>query len=83
MSSYNKIIHYPNLRTILDVERVLKEHKGVIKREEIKRKLRKKIMHQSLNLIIEFFEGRGLVEDKKNGVRWIGKNDFHEVHYAH
>ena len=41
-----KVIHYPNLRTVLAVEKVLRNAELAISREEIKRRLPMKIMHR-------------------------------------
>ena len=65
-----KIIHYPSLKTILMVEEVLKNSNVLMSREEIKKKLPNKIMHQTLNVILEYLEGRGLIVDSHKGVLW-------------
>src|SRR3989338_2532169 len=57
----SEIIHYPNLSTMLEVEKVLKEADGTISKEELKRRLPTKIMHQTLNLILAYMENRGLI----------------------
>jgi len=66
-----KVIHYPNLKTMLMVEKVLKKSEGIITREEIKRKLPNKIMHQTLNIILNYMENRGLIIDSHKGILWI------------
>lgn len=66
-----QIIHYPNLRTMLMVERVLKNSETIINREELKRKLPVKIMHQTLNIILKYMENRGLIIDSHEGILWI------------
>jgi len=66
-----KVIHYPNLKTMLMVEKVLKKSEGIITREEIKRKLPNKIMHQTLNIILGYMEDRGLIIDSHKGILWI------------
>ena len=66
-----KPIHYPNLKTVLKVEEILKNAEKVINREELKRRLPKKIMHQTLNLILEYLEQRGMIIDKHKGILWI------------
>ncbi|MBT7706339.1 hypothetical protein HN747_02730 [archaeon] len=65
-----KILHYPSLRTILLVEQVLKNADLAISREELKRRLPMKIMHQTLNLILEYFEQRGFILDGHKGILW-------------
>ena len=65
-----EILHYPNLKTVLMVEKVLKEAETTLTREEIKRQLSTKIMHQTLNTILEYLEKRGLILDGHKGVLW-------------
>ena len=57
MNTYNEkeIIHYPNLRTMLMVEKILRDADKMIDREELKRRLPTKVMHQTLNLILKYF----------------------------
>ena len=73
MGLYNgsEIIHYPSLRTMLMVERVLKEADTIIDREELKRRLPSKIMHQTLNLILRYLEEKGMIIDGHKGILWI------------
>ncbi|MBI2232598.1 MAG: hypothetical protein HYU56_01650 [Candidatus Aenigmarchaeota archaeon] len=65
-----KIIHYPNLSTMLEVEKVLKEADEPLSKEEIKRRLPTKIMHQTLNLILRYMENRGLILAGEKGILW-------------
>jgi len=66
-----KVIHYPSLKTVLMVEKVLRETDLAISRAELKRRLPKEIMHQTLNLILEFLEERGMIVDTHKGIVWI------------
>ena len=66
-----QIIHYPTLKTLLMVEKVLRKAETMLSREEIKRKLPNKIMHQSLNIILRYMENRGLILDTHQGILWI------------
>jgi len=66
-----KIIHYPSLKTILMVEKVLASTQETIDREEIKRRLPVKIMHQTLNVILEYLEQKGIIIDSHKGILWI------------
>jgi hypothetical protein len=66
-----KVIHYPSLKTVLMVEKVLKEADLAISRTELKRRLPKEIMHQTLNIILEFLEERGMIADTHKGIVWI------------
>jgi len=65
------IIHYPNLSTVLAVEKVLRESGVPLSKNEIKRRLGAGIMHQTLNVVIDYLEERGLVYVGPKGVLWI------------
>ena len=65
------IIHYPSLRTMLMVENVLKKADTLIDREELKRRLPVKIMHQTLNLILVYLEEKDMILDSHKGILWI------------
>ena len=64
-------IHYPNLRTMLIVEKILQEAETKMTREELKRRLPMKIMHQTLNLILQYLEEKGMIIDSRQGILWI------------
>tara|TARA_Y100000310_G_C20455522_1_gene702851 strand:- start:330 stop:587 length:258 start_codon:yes stop_codon:yes gene_type:complete len=66
-----QIIHYPSLKTMLMVEKVLKKAETMISREELKRRLPTKIMHQTLNLILGYLEEKGMIIDSHKGILWI------------
>ncbi len=65
-----EIIHYPNLKTMLMVEKVLKEAELALSREELKRRLPMQIMHQTLNIILGYLEEKGLITDGHKGILW-------------
>ena len=73
MEIYNEkeIIHYPSLRTMLMVEKTLRKADTMIDREELKRRLPSKIMHQTLNLILKYLEEKGMIIDSRKGILWI------------
>ena len=72
MELYNReVIHYPTLKTMLMVEKILRKADTLIDREEIKRRLPVKIMHQTLNLILAYLEEKGLIVDSHKGILWI------------
>ncbi len=66
-----EIIHYPTLKTVLTVETVLKKANHLITREDIKKRLPNKIMHQTLNVILEYLENSGKILDGRKGILWI------------
>ncbi len=65
-----EVIHYPSLKTVLMVEKVLKEAEITLTREEIKKRLPAQVMHQTLNVIFEYLERRGLILDGHKGILW-------------
>jgi len=66
-----KVIHYPSLKTVLMVEETLKKADKLLTREELKEKLPKKVMHQTLNIILEYLEEGGKIMDGRKGILWI------------
>ncbi len=71
MKTYKQIIHYPTLKTILIIEKTLKEAETMITREELKKRLPMKIMHQTLNLALNYLEEHGMIIDSHKGILWI------------
>lgn len=65
------ILHYPNLKTVLMVEEVLKDADTPLSRNEIKRRLPSKVMHQTLNLILNYLGESGKILDGSKGIVWI------------
>jgi hypothetical protein len=66
-----EVIHYPNLKTVLMVEDVLKEANDLMTREQLKKKLPVQIMHQTLNVILKYLEDSGKIIDGRKGILWI------------
>ena len=66
-----EIIHYPNLKTVLMVENVLKKANNLMTREQLKKKLPTKVMHQTLNVILKYLEDGGKILDGRKGILWI------------
>lgn len=69
------IHHWPTLKTVLMVEKTLKDADGPVSLEELKRKLKKKIMDQTLRLILAYLEDKGSVLIGQKGVSWIENKD--------
>jgi hypothetical protein len=66
-----EIIHYPNLKTVLMVEQILKKSNTLLTREQLKSKLPTKVMHQTLNIILKYLEDGGKILDGRKGILWI------------
>lgn len=69
-----EILHFPNLKTVLRVEKVLRGAGTVISKNELKRRLPTQIMHQTLNLILEYLEDSGKIMIGAKGITWM-QND--------
>ena len=66
-----EIIHYPSLKTVLMVESTLKNTNKLINREQLKKMLPTKVMHQTLNIILNYLEESGKIIDGRKGLLWI------------
>lgn len=74
----NKVKRYPNLNTVLMVEKFLKEHRDMpMKISEIKNQLPKQIMHQTLKIILEYLWRSGKIIYGPRGVQWIFSEPKH------
>ena len=74
----HKTKRYPNLSTVLMVEDFLKEHRDLpMKISEIKRKLPKQIMHQTLKVVLEYLWKGGKIMFGPRGVQWIYSEPKH------
>ena len=69
-----KSIHYPNLKTVLMVEETLRKANTLLNREQLKSKLKKQVMHQTLNVILKYLEDSGKILDGRKGILWIYNN---------
>ncbi len=71
MNKKQMIIHYPSLKTVLMVENTLKKSNHLLTREQLKNKLPKKVMHQTLNVVLGYLEDSGKILDGRKGILWI------------
>lgn len=65
------VIHYPSLRTVIMVEDALKKTDTLMTREQLKKKLPKKVMHQTLNVVLDYLEKSGKILDGHKGILWV------------
>ncbi len=73
-----KIFRYPNLNTVLMVEDFLESHRDVpIKFSELKGKLPRQIMHQTLKVILEYLWKSGKIIYGPRGIQWIYSTPEH------
>jgi len=65
------ILHYPRLDTVLMVEVALKNAETAISKNELLRRLPKQVMRQTLIVILDYLEEKGLIMSGEKGVLWI------------
>ena len=65
------VLHYPRLDTMLMVENTLKNARLTVSKNELMRRLPKQIMRQTLNVILNYLECRGMIMMGEKGVLWI------------
>src|SRR3989344_4384123 len=69
---------YPNLNTVLMVEKLLKNNRDIpLKISELKKQLPKKIMHQTLIIILEYPWKSGKIIYGPKGVQWTYSEPEH------
>ena len=74
----NQVLHYPRLDTVLNVEKIIKNAKEPLSRNEIDHRLPKQIMRPTLNLILKYLEESGKVAVLEEGIIWIYHEDVSE-----
>jgi hypothetical protein len=78
MISIKKQERYPNLGTVLMVEDFLKKHSDIpLKISDIKKKLPKQVMHQTLAVILEYLWRSGKIIYGPKGIQWIYSEPEH------
>ncbi len=65
-----QIMHSPTLDTVLMVEHTLQDAKEVIKIAELKRRLPRKVMHQTLIRVLDYLQESGKILITTKGVVW-------------
>lgn len=74
----HSIKRYPNLSTVLMVEDFLKHNRDMpIKISELKRRLPKQVMHQTLKIILEYLWRSGKIIYGPKGVQWVYSEPEH------
>jgi hypothetical protein len=74
----HKTTRYPNLNTVLMVEDFLKEHRDMpMKIADIKKQLPKQVMHQTLQVILEYLWKSGKIIYGPRGIQWIYSEPQH------
>ncbi len=66
-----KALHSPTLDTLLMVEDTIRNAKQVVSIAELKRKLPRKVNHNTLKVILFYLQRSGKIEFTPYGVVWI------------
>ena len=67
-----KEARYPNLSTIIMVEHALKKHSDIpMTLAELKKKLPKQVMHQTLRIILNYLYASGKIIYGPKGFQWV------------
>ena len=76
-----KVGHSPTLNTVLMVEETLKDAGQVITLAELKRRIPKKIMHQTLIRILDYLQMSGKIIIGTKGILWVyaDKKELNEL----
>ena len=70
-----QVYHWPTLKTVLMVEKTIKDADLPLSMEGLKRKLPTKIMDQTLRLILGYLEDKGSILIGVKGIEWIENNN--------
>ncbi len=79
------ILRYPRLDTILMVEDAIKDADDYMTKTELWRSLKKKVMYQTFNIIIDYLEhsGKILIDQKDRKIEWIWDPEGVEYFHKH
>jgi hypothetical protein len=67
-----KILHYPQLDTVLMVEEFIREHSGEFRKRQLWEHLPKKMMYQTFCVIMDYLESSGKIAmDREGKIGWI------------
>ncbi len=69
------VLHYPRLDTVLNVEKLIRKADEPLSKNEIDRRLEKKIMRPTLNVILAYLESSGKIARSNLGIIWIYDED--------
>jgi len=69
------VLHSPTLKTVLMVEDTLRNQEGPVSMEALKRALPRKVMDQSLRIILAYLENKGSIVLGPKGISWIENTD--------
>ena len=71
VSKRENLAHSPTLNTVFMVERTLKNSKELLTLAELKRRLPKQVMHQTLIQILDYLQLSGKIVIGTKGILWV------------
>lgn len=71
-----EVLHYPRLDTILNVEKIIRTAMNPLSKNEIDRRLTRKVMRPTLNVILNYLEESGKIAILKEGIIWIYRDQI-------
>jgi hypothetical protein len=71
MMKQESLAHSPTLNTVLMVEDILKNAGGLVTVAELKRRLPRKVMHQTLLQILDYLQLSGKIIIGTKGILWV------------
>ena len=76
MKKNGKSIHYPRLDTIMMVEETIKNSDDYLLKSELSRRLPKKMMYQTLNLVLKYLEDSNkIIYDSDDRIVWVAADN--------
>jgi len=74
----NGYVRYPNLSTVIMIEKFLEKHGDFpVKLAELKKRLPKQVMYQTLHVTLEYLFRSGKIMYGPKGIQWIYKEPAH------
>ncbi|MDO8634344.1 MAG: hypothetical protein Q7K34_03580 [archaeon] len=70
VSKSRKVVHFPTLKTVLAIEKAIKNADTAISRNQIIENLPTKPMRSTLNVALDYLEKKGIILETKKGFIW-------------
>lgn len=79
-----KILHYPQLDTVLSVEEYIKNTSGEFKKRALWESLPKKMMYQTFCVIFDYLvDSKKIAVDKEGKICWIWNPELVNYYLSH
>jgi len=70
-----EVLHYPQLDTILMIEKAIQDSEDYPTKTELWKSLPKQIQYQTFNLVLKYLESSNKIMFEKNRIIWIFSNN--------